>query len=399
MSSPAASAPAPAFDLREEPFRLFFPMAALIGIGGVLHWVLYGTGLMTSYLASFHAVTQTQSFLLAFAAGFLLTAIPKRTRTPPASRAELGALALAIPGVSIAELFERSDLAQALYATAIVLLVQFAVRRFAGRAAGRRPPASFVLVPIGLASGLVGAALRIASARDLVPSWLGSLGRSLALEGVFTCLVLGIGGFFFALALRGEAPPDLGKTPGDGRRALGFAAAGLAVVVGLVLQERGFVREGLALRAAVAAIVLAAARGLSAPPRPGANRRTVWLAAWAVPLGLALAAVFPDDRVACMHVAYVGGFGLLAFAVSAHVALGHGGYEKARDGRPWQAIAFGALFAAAMVLRATATRVPEVYLGWLAAAASVWLAGAVVWAVFLVPKMWRAPVAPEQVGA
>ena len=151
-------------------------------------------------------------------------------------------------------------------------------------------------------------------------------------------------------------------------------------------------REGLALRAVVAAAVLVSARGLSSPARPGVNRRIVWLSAWAVPLGLALAAIFPDDRVAWMHVAYIGGFGLLAFAVSAHVTLGHAGDEAARDGRPWQALAFGALFAAAMLLRATLSRVPELYFGWMAAAAALWLAGAIVWAVFLVPKMWRAPI-------
>ncbi len=102
------------------------------------------------------------------------------------------------------------------------VLVQFAVRRFVGREAGRRPPASFVLVPIGLGSGVIGAILRILSAEEIVPSWLGGLGRTLALEGVFTCLVLGIGGFFFALALRGDPPPDLGKNKGDLRRALLF---------------------------------------------------------------------------------------------------------------------------------------------------------------------------------
>lgn len=397
VSSETSQAPA-GIDVRGEPFRLFFPMAFVLGAAGVLHWVLYGTGVLSSYLAGFHAVTQMQSFLLAFAAGFLLTAVPKRTRSAPASVLEIGILATLLPGVALAELFGASQLAQGLYAAAIVTLVQFAVRRFVA-AGGRRPPASFVLVPIGLASGVIGAALRMASARDLVPAWVGSLGRSLALEAVFTCLVLGIGGFFFALALRGEAPPDLDKGPREGRRAVGFALAGLAVIGGLVLQERGFVREGLALRAVVATAVLVAVRGYSPPARPGANRRAVWLAAWAVPVGLALAAIFPGDRVAWMHVVYIGGFGLLAFAVAAHVALGHGGFEAARDGWPWQVLAFGGLFAGAMILRATVTHVPEMYFGWLAAAAAAWLAGAVVWAVFLVPKMWRPPIAPEHAGA
>ncbi len=367
-------------------------MAVTLGAGGVVHWILYGTGLFARYLASFHAVTQTQSFLLAFAAGFLLTAVPKRTRTPPASWFEIVTLAALIPGVSFAELFDAPMLAQALYAAAIVVLVQFAVRRFVGREAGRRPPVSFVLVPIGLGAGVIGALLRIASMRDLVPSWVGSLGRSLALEGVFTCLVLGIGGFFFALALRGDPPPDLGKTKGDLRRALLFGAAGASLLGGLVVQELGFVRVGLLVRAVVAVAVLSSARGYAAPVKPGANRRAVWLAAWAIPAGLLLAAVFPDDRIASMHVTYVGGFGLLAFSVAAHVALGHGGYDAQRDGWPWQVFAFAGLFVTAMVLRATATRMPDVYMGWLATAAAVWVAGAVLWAVFLVPKMWTPPI-------
>jgi uncharacterized protein involved in response to NO len=398
--SPLSLSKPAAVDLRGEPFRLFFPMAFLLGAGGVLHWILYGTGLLDRYLASFHAVTQTQSFLLAFAAGFLLTAIPKRTRTAPASTLEIGALTVFIPGVSVAELLDAPRLAQGFYAAAIVVLVEFAVRRFLGRAAGRRPPASFVLVPIGLVAGIAGAVLRVASAHDLLAPWLGALGRSFALEGVFTCLVLGIGGFFFSLALRGEAPPDLGATSREKRKAAAFAIAGAGVIAGLVLQERGFVRSGLVLRAIVAVLVLVSARGHVLPARPGVNRGLVWLSAWALPLGLALSAVFPGDRVAWMHVVYIGGFGLLAFAVAAHVALGHGGHDAARDGRPWQAIAFGALFGAAMLLRATATRVPEVYFAWLAVAAGVWLAGALVWAIFLVPKMmWNAPLSADHAPA
>jgi membrane protein YdbS with pleckstrin-like domain len=59
-------------------------------------------------------------------------------------------------------------------------------------------------------------------------------------------------------------------------------------------------------------------------------------------------------------------------------------------------LAFGALFATAMALRATALTMPEHYFGWLGAAAAVWLVGVVVWSVFLLPKLWRAPAGPPQ---
>ncbi len=55
---------------------------------------------------------------------------------------------------------------------------------------------------------------------------------------------------------------------------------------------------------------------------------------------------------------FVGGFGLLAFAVSTHVVLGHVDSEATKEGRPWPELAFGALFAAAMALRVSVTAVP-----------------------------------------
>ena len=173
--------------LRAEPFRLFFPLAAVLGVAGVSPWLLFSTGVIERYLGRFHAVTQTQAFLVTFAAGFLLTAIPKRTGTGPASTIEIAALAVLLPAVSLATLFDAEVLGQAAYAASLILLAQFAVRRFVAKAAGRRPPASFALVPVGLLAGLVGAALSAAGLSSLVPAWALGLGRRLVFEGVFTC--------------------------------------------------------------------------------------------------------------------------------------------------------------------------------------------------------------------
>ena len=120
----------------------------------------------------------------------------------------------------------------------------------------------------------------------------------------------------------------------------------------------------------------------------------MWIAAWAIPIGLLGAALFPDHRVESLHVMFVGGFGLLAFAVSTHVAVGHAGDEATQSGRPWPVLAFGALFAAAMALRVSVTSAPEHYVGLLGTAASLWLAGATAWAFLVLPRLWRAPAEP-----
>jgi uncharacterized protein involved in response to NO len=389
-SSALLDAPELVETLRKEPFRIFFPLAFVIGAAGVVHWVLLAGGAIDLYLAQFHAVSQMQGFMLALACGFLLTALPKRTQTAPASWIEIGALLVLVPAVSLAALFDSLAAAETAYALALLVVAQFAVRRFAARSAGRRPPASFTIVPVGLLAGLGGAALIIAATRG-APGWTMVLGRSLVLEGVFSCLVLGIGAFFFSLALRGEAPPDLTFAPRDVIRGAAYALAGLVSIGSLFLQDLVDVRAGLLLRAAVFVGVFVSASAHRLPSRPGLNRRLIWLAVWAIPLGLVAAAIVPAHRIAAMHVAYVGGFGLLALTVATHVALGHTGFDAQQSGRPWPVAVFGALFVVAAGMRATAVTMPDVYFAWLGVAASIWLAGAVVWAAYLLPKMWRVP--------
>lgn len=297
-----------------------------------------------------------------------------------------------LPAVSLATLFGHDSLGQAAYAASLLVLAQFATRRFLGRAAGRRPPASFTLVPLGLLAGLVGAALSAAGLAESAPAWELAMGRRLVFEGVFLCLTLGIGGFLLPLANRGEAAPDLG--PGKLLAAAGYVGAGLLILAGLVLEVAGWVRLGQLLRGLAAIAVLVRSGAWRMPSRPGANRLLVWGAAWAIPVGLLAAAALPDQRVEALHVMFVGGFGLLAFAVGTHVGLGHSGEDAAQSGRPWPVIAFGALFALAMGLRVSALAVPNHYFGWLGAAAALWLLGATVWAVYLLPKLWREPLAP-----
>src|SRR5262249_23925583 len=137
------------------------------------------------------------------------------------------------------------------------------------------------------------------------------------------------------------------------------------------------------------AAVLLRSGALRWPTRPGANRRLIWLAAAALPAGPLLAGISPDHAVAAMHVTFVGGFGLLAFAVATHVTLGHGGFDALQARRPWPVLAFGAAFVVATAARATATIEANLYLTMLGIAASTWCFGAIVWLSFVAGKLRR----------
>ena len=64
---------------RREPYRVFFPLGATMAVAGIGHWLLHALGFLADYRSIFHSITQIQSFLTAFAVGFLFTMIPRRT--------------------------------------------------------------------------------------------------------------------------------------------------------------------------------------------------------------------------------------------------------------------------------------------------------------------------------
>ena len=373
-----------------EPFRPFFPLGVLLGWVGISHWLLYALGITATYSCMLHGLVQTQGFLMAFAVGFLMTALPRRTQAAPAATAELWIAAAALTTTVLAATAERWAVAELGYVVVLVLLLEFAVRRFLGRASGRRPPAPFVLIPFAFLHGIAGAGCILAWAAFDAPGSTVGLGKLLVEQGVFLCLVVGIGGLVLPLMAGAPPPPDLGSSPIERRKAAAYGAAGAAILGSLLLEHAGWGRLGPLLRAAVVATGLAIGGGAWRPPaRPGLHRRLVWLAVWMTPLGLALSGLLPDQRVATLHVLFIGGFSLMAFGVATHVSLSHlPGMEAQREGSPTAVKVMGAGILIAMLGRVvadwTATYFPH-----LGAAAAAWLVGSAAWLAFLGPKLLR----------
>ena len=372
---------------RAEPFRLFFPLGVVLAWVGVGHWVLYATGASASYSCQLHGLIQVQAFLTAFALGFLFTALPRRTRSAPPTTGELAAAAGALVVTTAGALAERWVIAETAYVGLIVLLFRFAVGRLLGRGAERRPPATFVLIPLGLLHGLAGATLIILAETPLVPASAVGLAKLLIGQGVFLCFAVGIGGLVFPVVSGTPPPIDLGTSAREDRKVLAYAAAGVAIFATLVAEHAGSARLAPLARAAVVAVGLGAGAGTWRPPgRPGLHRRLVWLAMWLMPVGLAAAGLFPSYRVPALHVLFIGGFSLLAFGVATHVALGHLGLEEASRGHPRFVVVLAVAFLLAMLARVAADA-SQTYFEHLGAAAAVWIVGSAVWLAFLGPKL------------
>jgi len=365
---------------------------ALAGIG---HWLLHAVGVLDDYRSIFHAITQIQAFLTSYAVGFLFTMIPRRTGSTPPSTIEM-VICIVAPIVTCWGAWrEHIAISQGAWLLLALTVIQFAIRRFLSATARRRPPNSFVWIPLAFAMGIAGSIMTgLYAIRGAQEMWLHDIGRGLVLQGVFLGLVLGVGGLALPLMTRGQPPPDAAATPADVRSRIGHAAGALLLIASFFIQHAYSLRAGLALRGAVVlAVLLLAAEIWRRPTTPGLNRRVLWTAAWMLPLGYFLAAAYPVAFKAGLHVSFIGGFALMTLAVSTQVTLGHGGYSELMTGWPWQVATISTLIGAAVIPRALMDLDPPRFYVWMALASALFLSGLLTWAIFLVPKM-LAPKAP-----
>lgn len=382
MRPVAGAAPARShvvIDLRREPFRLLFPLGALLALLGVLPWLLFGTGLSRLYLGVFHAFTMTQAFLIAVAAGFLGTMIPRRTGAAPLTSLELVLLSASLAAIPAALIADHLAVAELAYLAAIVTLAQFALRRL--RRSQQTVPPSFVLIPFALAAGVTGALLLLASA-FAAPAWTIVVGRGLVEQGVLLPLVMALAPMLTPIIVDGAAAPD--KTP----RWLHVAVG--ALFVATFAFEPAWPRVAQVTRGALVALELVSLADVARRPRAaGLHRRVYQLAMLLVPVGLLLAAGQPAYRVPFLHLTFVGGLSLLVFAVGAHVTFLHTGRDALAGRRPWPIALVAVLTLAAMIVRASAERVAAHYVEMLGLAAMLWLTAATIWALYLGPMMLR----------
>jgi uncharacterized protein involved in response to NO len=368
-----------------DPYRLFFPLGIVLGVAGVSIWPAYSFGLTAGYSGRAHAFVQSDGFLYAFVAGFLLTAIPRFTGTEgprvPVQYALAALLILATAAFEV-QAFAIGHLA---FLAAHVTVMVLAGRRFLRRR--QTPPDTFVLVGAGMLTGLAGAAINAAGALDVLdPRW-DTLGRRMLTEGMVLLLVLGVGGFL-GPRLLGFAPMptvQIGTlVPVKRRTSLYLAAA--AVIVGSLIGEYGF---GLAIlayvrAAAVTAVLFPSVKPWRRPATPTTVAWCVWTGVWLVTFGAWLAAAAPAYRVDFLHVLFMGGFTLLILAVATRVTLSHGGYSLEAERRSWPVrigLASGIL---AMATRVGATFTPDAFFEHLALAAGFWIAGMAFWGAHLV---------------
>ncbi len=386
------SAPRPSFLslCPAEPFRIFFPLATLLGVSGVSLWPLYFSGLHKFYPGPMHARLMIEGFLAGFVIGFLGTALPRLLSAPPLRRGELWtlvALYLLSAGLHIGHQPRAGDLAF------IALMLCFGACMIArARRREELPPPGFVLVAFGFLSGLIGPVLWLCGTRGWASGSVMMFGALLLNQAFVLFPLLGIGTFLLPRFLRWRdlrmMAEERTASAGWGPRAAFSCATGLALLASFWLEASHPATTAATWLRAIAAIVYLAA--MVPFYRQSFPLRTAPLAAQlalvALVVGLIFPLFWPGQRLAGLHVVFLGGFSLITFTVATRVVLGHSGNEALFETRlPSLQIATLLLLAGA-VLRAVGDFSPE-RPHWLNAASYVWMLAAGVWGFSVLPKV------------
>jgi uncharacterized protein involved in response to NO len=373
-----------------EPFRIFFPLATLLGISGVSLWPLFFSGLHKFYPGPMHARLMIEGFLAGFVLGFLGTALPRLLSAPPLRRWELWTLLLLylLPGgLHIGEQPRAGDVAF------IALMLFFGARMIARvRRRTELPPPGFVLVAFGLCSGLAGPVLWLCGLQGWVSGNAMWFGAMLLNQAFVLFLLLGIGTFLLPrfLRLRDVRTMAEERTASSGwcLRAAFSGVVGAVLLATYWLEARDPLSAVAAWMRGLSAVVYLAA--MIPFHRQGFPLRTAPLAAQLALLALVAGLVFPlfwpGQRVAGLHVVFLGGFSLITFTVATRVVLGHSGHEALFETRlPALQITMVLLLAGA-ALRAYGDFSPE-RPHWLNGASYLWMLAAAAWGASILPKV------------
>ncbi|HEX7859323.1 MAG TPA: NnrS family protein [Verrucomicrobiae bacterium] len=381
-------------DFAREPFRAFFPIAALAGISGVALWPLHFWGLVQWYPGQIHARVMAYGLFGGFIFGFLGTAMPRMLSAQPLRLAEVFGLLAVYLGMVVSFLVGNIFAGDALL---VLLLCGFGAC-LAGRLRNRKdtPPPGFVLVGFAFLSVISGAIISLLQPESGESNlfWL-HLQRLLSYQGFILLPILGIGPFilprFFGLESSHDFPTTLVPVPGWTRKAILAAATGIMIIATFLLEASTWYRTAYGTRFLIILgylwIEMPFHRGPRLGNALGASIRSSFLSILAGFLAISL---FPAYRVALLHITLVGGFAVITFIVATRVVFGHSGNIhklKSRTGWVWVSVAAMLL---GMATRISGDFWPEIMATHYNYGALVWIAGVLLWAAYVLPYVLRA---------
>lgn len=377
-----------------EPFRVFFPVATLVGIAGVTLWPLHFGGWFDTYPGTIHARLMTHGFFLGFIAGFLGTALPRLLGVGGLGASWLLVwlgVHLSMTAAYLAGQVAVGDLAALVLLCSMLLFVLLHLPRRTDL-----PPPGFVLAGLGLLCGTAGVGMSLAGFDPEIQFFPVQLQRLLSYQGLVLLPVLGVGGFilprFFGLPSADDLPESRTPSASWVGRAWLAAGAGLLIIVSFILEAGGLVRSAYVVRFLVAGAWLWRQVPWHRQLSPGVTvSRVLKTGLSLVWIGLGAVAFLPAWKVGLLHIVFVGGLAVVTFVVATRVVYGHGGSpHRLLQRNRWLWVAWG-LMILGMASRVSGDFMPRIMESHYLYGAWCWIAGVLVWAAYVLPRVLAPP--------
>lgn len=368
-----------------DAYRYFFPAGWVMGIWGVLLWILFPWSLV-AYPGLRHPEIMSGGFFLFFVSGFLMTAAPKFTSSFDPTKWDQRISFALIGALFLSLLPEKRIYFYSVVVSLFIFLGYFLLRRFINRKSN--PPDSFLFVGFGMITGLLGSIILVLGELFNMQAEVYNFARLALLQAYVLSLVLGVGSRLIP-ALLGWAP-----LPTEGGRTkphlLLFSLLAVFFIFSFVLEALSFQLLAQILRSAVISFVAFFFWKLHRlPKRKAVQSWWLWISAWSLLLGQWGICFFPEARIHLLHVVLVSGLGLMTLMIASRVILSHG-----HHGLEWEKSSKW-LFVGALLLslagftRLSAGFAPHIYQSHLLYAAYTWIFGLLLWGAMFLPKIFR----------
>lgn len=307
-----------------EPYSIFFSMGLLSALFGVLLWLGFQTRFISFFPRQAHGNLMFFSFIWSYVAGFLMTAIPKMTRTESPKTVELFFAIFMVILQWVLNLRNETLLSIYLYLIQILFLLFFILRRIRHRQ--QIPFEGFVFIPFAFLSAFVGAWFFISSQNQNYQLFYFFSGQAFILN-----LICGLGSRLIPVITRVPAaiPPDVNTVK---TKYLEFFIMAVLLNSSFYIEFLVNPQIGNFLKALVLIFIAIKNFKLLLPPATrsflgwGIRSSILLMILGYVGLGLTSEISLP-----LLHLVYIGGFALITLMISTRVTLAHGPQNTAPE--------------------------------------------------------------------
>jgi len=377
-----------------EPYRVFFPVAILVSIIGVLLWPLVYGGYLAINPTYAHPRLMIEGFVGGFAIGFLGTALPKMFAVKPFRTWQVSLMLALYLSYCTAHTIGKIALGDTLFALTMIILIGCVIPRILARK--KLPPPGMVLSGIGILCGVFGAAWGAWFTNSSISPYLLPFSQRLLYQAFILLPILGVGSFMIPMILNVEKNDNLSANAWRWK-AIEAAVVGILIIASYWIEVMGYPKAMSWCRFGLAGYWLALETGCFKPKsiklllKDGIMPNGLRAGVYCVVLALLATAVLQKNKIALDHMLYVGGFGLISMIVATRVIFGHSG--QAKQFQKWlkPLTAAVALLLLGMATRVSADFIPNLRISHHVYAAICWVGVCIIWGIAIIPSVRKTP--------